>query len=121
MQDEQMTADKTDEQALRQLIQQIATGDTDPELTEDAIFVSGAYGRPVVSRAQIPVAATVPEAHAHERRNETKTEQLQRLVIAASGDLAYDFGDFILRFEYADEQIQFGGSYLRVWRKLDGA
>lgn len=122
MQDERATTAVPDGLALRQLIQRIATGDVEPELTDDVIFVSGAYPRPVIGRAQLPDAETVPEAHVQERRNERKTEQLERLVIAASGDLAYDFGNFTLRFEVVDCQpVQFGGSYLRVWRKRDGA
>ncbi len=122
MLDKQTTAETTDEQVLRRLIQQIGAEEACASLTDDAIFVSGAYPRPVIGRAQIPIAEPSPELRVDERRNEAKTEQLRRLVIAASGDLAYDFGDFALSFEQAGGvQVSFGGSYLRVWRKLDGA
>ena len=45
----------------------------------------------------------------------------KRLVVARSGDLAYDFGDFTISHGAPDKtRTSFNGSYLRVWRKANG-
>jgi ketosteroid isomerase-like protein len=41
-----------------------------------------------------------------------------RIEVAKSGNLAYEFSDFVLSFETkTGERVSFPGSALRVWRK----
>ena len=55
------------------------------------------------------------------RLNEMQKTELVRLVIADSKDMAYDFGNFTLDYDTPDKKhVSFGGSYLRVWRKIKG-
>src|SRR6266566_7298328 len=106
----------TDEQLLRKLIQENNEGKNVIKRTEDSIFVSGAYPRPMIGRA-------VQEAlgSRKDRSNEFRKGELVRLVISQSGDMAEEFGNFTLSFDQPDKtHISFDGSYLRVWRKIRG-
>jgi len=106
----------TDEQLLRKLIQENNEGKNVIKRTEDSIFVSGAYPRPMIGRA-------VQEAlgSRKDRSNESRKGELVRLVISQSGDMAEEFGNFTLSFDQPDKtHISFDGSYLRVWRKIRG-
>ena len=54
-------------------------------------------------------------------RNESRKGEVVRLVISQSGDMAEEFGNFTLSFDQPDKKhISFDGSYLRVWRKING-
>jgi ketosteroid isomerase-like protein len=56
-----------------------------------------------------------------DRSNESRKGELVRLVISQSGDMAEEFGNFTLSFDQPDKtHIGFDGSYLRVWRKING-
>ena len=84
--------------------------------TEDSIFVSGAFPRPMIGHA-------VQEAlgSRKDRSNESRKGEVVRLVISQSGDMAEEFGNFTLSFDQPDKtHISFDGSYLRVWRKTGG-
>ena len=107
---------KSDEQLLRKLIQEDNEGKNVIKRTEDSIFVSGAYPRPMIGHA-------VQEAlgSRKDRSNESRKGELVRLVISHSGDMAEEFGNFTLSFDQPDKKhISFDGSYLRVWRKING-
>ena len=107
---------KSDEQLLRKLIREDNEGKNVIKRTEDSIFVSGAYPRPMIGRA-------VQEAlgSRKDRSNESRKGELVRLVISQSGDMAEEFGNFTLSFDQPDKKhISFDGSYLRVWRKING-
>lgn len=107
---------QSDEQLLRNLIQQENEGKNVIKRTEDSIFVSGAYRRPMIGRA-----ARKAEGSPKDRLNESRKGELMRLVISQSGDMAEEFGNFTLSFDQPDKKhISFDGSYLRVWRKING-
>lgn len=110
-----------DEQILRDLI---SRADSDPNLikrTDDAIFVSGAFPRPIIGRAQMEAMKPKRDRMMKTRLNETQKTELVRLVISDSKDLAYDFGNFTIDYDTPDKKhVSFGGSYLRVWRKIKG-
>jgi ketosteroid isomerase-like protein len=59
---------------------------------------------------------------AQKKRPNAKTQTtVERVVVAKSGDLAYEFSNFRTEWDGADGQrAGFDGSYLRVWRKLKG-
>jgi len=107
---------KTDEQLLRKLIQEENEGKHVIKPTEDSIFVSGAYPRPMIGRA-VQEAVGPPR----DRSNVLQKSEVVRLAISQSGDMAEEFGNFTLSFDKPDKtHISFDGSYLRVWRKIKG-
>jgi ketosteroid isomerase-like protein len=110
------TTGESDEQRLHKLIQQQNEGKNVIQSTEDSIFVSGAYARPIIGRAALKA-----EGRPKDRSNESRKGELVRLVISQSGDMAEEFGNFTLSFDQPDKKhISFDGSYLRVWRKIKG-
>ena len=107
---------RSDEQLLRKLIQDNNEGKNVIKRTEDSIYVSGAFPRPLIGHA-------VEEAlgSRKDRSNESRKGEVVRLVISQSGDMAEEFGNFTLSFDQPNEKhISFDGSYLRVWRKING-
>src|SRR6266436_6309089 len=107
---------RSDEQLLRKLIREDNEGKNVIKRTEDSIYVSGAFPRPMIGHA-------VQEAlgSRKDRSNESRKGEVVRLVISQSGDMAEEFGNFTLSFDQPDKtHISFDGSYLRVWRKIRG-
>ena len=75
---------KAEEAAIRALIanpQQI-------KYTEDRIFWSGAYKRPIVGAAK---GESFSDEALGQRRNPVNHTDVQRIEVAASGDMAYEF------------------------------
>ena len=112
------TNGKTDEQLLRKLIQEDNEGKNVIKPTEDSIFVNGAYRRPMIGRA----AQEKEESRSlKDISNVSRKSEVVRLAISQSGDMAEEFGNFTLSFDKPDKtHISFDGSYLRVWRKING-
>ena len=109
----------TDEQMLRNLIQQADQDLSRLKYTDDGIFVSGAYARPLIGTTALQTTQPVPEVLQEERRNVKVTSEIVRLVVAEAGDLAYDFGNFTLKYDTSEgRRISFEGSCLRVWQKV---
>jgi ketosteroid isomerase-like protein len=109
-----------DEQTLRDLI---SRADKEPNVikrTDDTIFVSGAFARPVVGKQDRAAQSKMGEVN-KSRINQTQKTELVLLVISDSKDMVYDFGNFTVDYDSADKQhVNFNGSYLRVWRKVKG-
>ena len=111
-----VTPSQSDEQTLRDLVRQENEGKKAIQFTEDCIFVSGAWPRPLIGRA------------AHEKaRSDRKIsvrsvkDEVVRLAISQSGDMAEEFGNFTLSYDEPHKtRTTFDGSYLRVWHKTDG-
>ena len=107
---------KSDEQLLRKLIQEDNEGKNVIKRTEDSVFVSGAYPRPMIGHADQKAVGRPKD-----RSNETRRGEVVRLTISQSADMAEEFGNFTLSFDQPDKKhISFDGSYLRVWRKIKG-
>jgi hypothetical protein len=110
----------TDEQRIRALIARADQG-MQPPRTADRIFWSAAFKRPVVgnqSAEEIPTdrrpALRVPGS----QRAKTTVE---RIEIAKSGDLAYEFSNSDLSFQLKNgRDVSLPTSLLRVWRKEQG-
>ncbi len=112
---------KSDEQILRDLISRADKEPNAIKRTDDAIMVSGAFPRPIVGREQWEAIRSNRDGMKKARLNEMQKTELVRLVISKSKDMAYDFGNFTLDYDTPDKQhVSFGGSYLRVWRKIKG-
>jgi len=106
----------SDEEVLRDLVRQKNEGKKMIKLTEDCIFVTGAYPRPVIGRG------VVEQAQSRLRRsNRSIKDEIVRLVVAQSADMAEEFGNFAMSYDEPNKgRISFNGSYLRIWRKING-
>ena len=90
-------------------------------IAEDMYFFSGALDKPVVGtaaadKAFAPVAAT--------RKNEDYgTPKPDRIVVAPSGEMAYEYGTNHMSFDRREDgkHIDFTAAYIRVWRVIDGS
>src|SRR4030088_918680 len=69
---------KTDEQLLRNLIQEDNEGKNVIKRTEDSVFVSGAYARPIIGRG-------FHEPSPKGRSNELHKSEVVRLAVSRSG------------------------------------
>jgi ketosteroid isomerase-like protein len=115
-----------DEQTVRRLIENF--DESSKRTTEDIIFVSGAYPRPLIGRQAIPAsdtAMTRAEAETRKRSHEHAKTRVQKVAVSKSGDMAYGFALFDLEFDQPDstgkkEHVKFEGSQLTVWRKQKG-
>jgi ketosteroid isomerase-like protein len=117
------TADlKNEERVIRALIAQQDQGAKAP-YSDDVIFVSGRYARPVVgSKALAEAEAQLQEQPASRRNNRSVKHEVVRIQIADSGDLAYEFTNFHLGYDNSSNaRVEFGGHLLRVWRKENGS
>lgn len=109
----------SDEQAIRDLVAQLNTGKMMP-YTDNHIFVSGAYPRPIIGNEMNGQNKAAEERMKRERLNFHTTSNIQRLKIFKAGDMAYAFGTANLNWDTPEKKhVSLESSYLRVWRKLD--
>ena len=113
----------TEEAAIRKVIAAIdANGNRDHSLP-DVIFWSGAYKKPVIGHEDDKPKQQVGEGGIADRSLSTQklVTTPQRIVVADSKDLAYEYSTFTLEFNTkAGKHIKFDGAGLRVWQKQDG-
>jgi ketosteroid isomerase-like protein len=106
---------KSDEAAIRTLI---LSNQGKP--TNDAVFWSGALKRPVIGHQK---GDEFPGHELSKRSNMKFQTDIQRIDVAASGDLAYEFSYETLEFDQAGsppKHIAFKTGLLRVWKKVNG-
>jgi ketosteroid isomerase-like protein len=111
---------RADEAAIRALIAQRDAGTALPSMPDRVLWLAS-FQKPVVGD-EAPVLRT------HERGIENRvpgtsrnSTTVRRIVIAESGDLAYEFSDGQLDFDLkAGDHITSANSTLRVWQKQDG-
>jgi ketosteroid isomerase-like protein len=111
-----------DEKVLRAIIEKEAQGERLPysAYTEDSVFWSGAYQRPLEGKKHMESVRRERRA-ASKRTNERRTRDVKRLVVSRAGDMAYEYTDYTLAFDDAGgKKFHVQGSYVRVWRKEDG-
>lgn len=88
---------------------------------DDLYFFSGALDKPVVGT----VAAVNASAPVAARRKDEKNDPLHpdRIVVAASGDMAYEYGTAHMTYTERDtgKLVDFTAAYLRVWRAEGGS
>jgi hypothetical protein len=113
---------RAEEAAIRALVNRSPRPPERGLFTQDAIFWSGAYPRPLVGWRDTAAVKPLPAAGMEQRRNVKSTTEIVRLEVAVAGDMAYEFSDFTLSYDLADtkEHVSFPGSALRVWKKVDG-
>ena len=108
---------KAEEMTIRELI---AKGGALPN-TEDRIVWSGATKRPAVGRSQR--GDPFPEAKVDERKNQRSTTKVERLEVAQSGDMAWEYSTGTLDYDLDESpmrHVSFENATLRVWKKVDG-
>ena len=106
---------KSDEAAIRGAI---ASGNVTP--TDDAIFWSGAFKRPMIRPDK---GEEFPGHELSKRTNIKGTTDVQRIEVAASGDLAYEFSLGSMEFDVdgmPPHHRAFKTGLLRVWKKVNG-
>jgi ketosteroid isomerase-like protein len=73
--------------------------------TDDVIFVSGAYPKPMIGRQAIPAsdtAMTSAQSETRKRSNQRLKSRVQRVEVSKGGDMAYGFALFNLEFDRPD-------------------
>jgi ketosteroid isomerase-like protein len=89
----------------------------------DVIFWSGAFKRPVIGTEDGKSKQEAGEGSIADRKPATQklVTKPQRIVVADSQDLAYEYSIFTLEFDTkAGKHIKFDGAGLRVWQKQGG-
>lgn len=110
----------SDEQTIRSLVAQQNAGKM-PAFTDNRIFVSGAYPKPMIGKDMSDENKAAEERMKKERLHFRSTSSIQRLEVAKAGDMAYEFGTANLSWDTPDQKhVAFESSYVRVWRKVDG-
>ena|SRR5215472_507147 len=89
--------------------------------TDDAFFWSGAYDKPLIGSAEGEEAYKKLQIEAP-RKNEVMAQHTQRIVVAKSGDMAYEYGTGEMSFDdlKTGKHLAFQNAYLRVWKSVDG-
>jgi len=113
------TRPSPDEQQIRALVAAEEAGKRPPR-TDDQIFWSGAYRRPVVGSER---GELLPGEEQQDRITESQRSKsvIRRIEIAKSGEMAYEYSDGVLSFDLKNgRHVSFPRSVLRVWRKENG-
>lgn len=111
-----------DEKTIRSLIQKEAKGERLPysAYTDDVVYWTGAYRHPLEGRQEME-SVRGKRQQTSDRSNEKRTRKVKRLLVAKSGDMAYEYTDYTLDFiDKSGKPVHVAGSYVRVWRKEDG-
>jgi ketosteroid isomerase-like protein len=111
---------QSDEAAIRALIARRDAGERIPTMTDRVLWLAS-FQKPVVGDER-PVLRTHERGIENRVSDTTKnTTTVRRLVIADSGDLAYEYSDGMLTFDLKDgTHVTSPNSTLRVWQKQDG-
>jgi ketosteroid isomerase-like protein len=110
---------KVDLKAEEAAIRAVLTKGGELPYTEDRIVWSGAEKRPGIGTRGEPF----PEAKLDKRKNSKNTGAVDRIEVAAAGDMAWVFSHGTLEY-YLDEtpvrHVAFERATLMVWKKVNG-
>ena len=87
-----------DEKAIRQMVDRENAGER-LNTTDNAVFWSGAYDRPQVGKLSEADRKKMLAEFTKRRANNHQSRKIERLVIASSGDVAYEYGTFNISFD----------------------
>jgi hypothetical protein len=106
---------KVEEAVLRALIQ----APTNPTSAKESVRWTGAYKRPFMAPDKGELFAAEVIAM---RKNQKRSTKIERIEVAASGDMAWDFSIVTLEFDLdgSSEHVKFDTGSLRTWKKEDG-
>ncbi len=105
-----------EEASIRALIAR----DADVPYVEDRIFWSGAYKRPSVGSQR---AEAFSPTNMSKRKNQKTTIKVERLEVAVSGDMAWEFSYGTLDFDVDESpvrHVRIDTAILRTWKKVNG-
>lgn len=112
---------RADERAIRAILAgfpRLRDGEAEAELyAADAWFLSTRTPEPLVggeARRRDIATRRAPAA------DEVTRIEPARIVVASSGDIAYDYGTYRTTWTEAQHPQEVGGYYLRTWNKVDG-
>jgi Domain of unknown function (DUF4440) len=74
----------------------------------------GALEKPVVGKAAYNDA--FKEVDATRQNHKQSDDHVDRLVVAPSGDMAYEYGTSHISFDREKKHVEFTAAYLRVWK-----
>ena len=111
-----------DEKAIRDHIARYDGGDRNNLFTSDRVFWSGAYRRPTIGSERSEESKTISVSLAARVSNSERGRTTPvRIVVAKSGDLAYEFSNGELSFETKDgKKVVIPQAILRTWEKDGG-
>jgi ketosteroid isomerase-like protein len=110
----------SDEQTIRDLVKQRQESNGNFKTTENAVFVSGLYPRPIIGKRNAEEEKIAEKATA-ERLNQKRVDRINRLEVSKAGDIAYEFGEFTMEYDTPDKKhTSFDGAYVRAWKKVNG-
>jgi ketosteroid isomerase-like protein len=105
-------------QRLRELIERLQREQRPPPISDDVFFASGGFPAPLRGAAALRAASAAQRAT---RRNPSRTTTVERLEVAAGGDLAYEYGTQRLEWDTLEgEHRTVDRVYLQVWRQEAG-
>jgi ketosteroid isomerase-like protein len=110
---------KAEEAAIRAIISAGQSADGH-ELTSDAVVWTGAYKRPNIGSRR---SEAFPEAAIGKRKNSKNTVKVERIEVAASGDMAWEFSHGTLDYDVDGppvSHVSLEQGILRTWKKLNG-
>jgi hypothetical protein len=89
--------------------------------SDDSFFWSGAFDKPLIGKAEQETGSKKQET-AEPRKNEASADHPQRIVVANSGDMAYEYGSGNMSYDdvKTGKHVTFQTAYLRVWKSVDG-
>ena len=102
-----------------QAIRDTGSRETAP-MTNDMYWYSGALEKPVIGKTEGDKAWSDVDAT---RKNGKYTVTPDRIIIAQSGDMAYEYGTSHVIFDEAKsgKHHDFTSAFLRVWKVADGS
>ena len=116
----QSSSANTDEQTIRNLIAQENEGKNVIQSTDSIVFVAGPFPRPLVGKMN-PERQAISDSISKVRSNSTYKREVVRLVVAKSGDIAYEFGNGVINYVNPQkEPVVVNNSYVRTWKKVNG-
>jgi ketosteroid isomerase-like protein len=112
-----------DERTIRELVEK-QNRNPDKRIistTDESIFWTGAFPNPSIAKKPNPENEAINQKIKKERLNYQATSRIERLVVAQSGDIAYEYGNGTLSWDTPDKKhINFDNAYLRTWKKING-
>lgn len=89
--------------------------------SDDSFFWSGAFDKPLIGKSEEDAGRRKAEVD-EPRKNQTGADHPQRIVVAKSGDMAYEYGRGSVSYEVqkTGKHVTFEVAYLRVWKSAGG-
>lgn len=104
-----------------QAIKDASAKQDDSRFADDIFVASPAHNEPTIGKSEMKrVGETI---HASRTNESHAPSQPGRIVVAPSGDMAYEYGTVHVSFDekQSGKHQDFTNAYLRVWKAVDGS